>query len=199
MDLKVGEVLDYSSTIRPFPGEAVSGDVVVVRSLEDGIFVAIVDVLGHGPEANKLTHVIDAYLSRYGSSDVAGVMQNLHRHLKGTRGAAVGLCAINTISGQAVYVGIGNTSIRHFGERETRLVSQDGVVGQNMRTPLLQTLQFEAGDVLVLHTDGVSERFSTANYPGVLRHTAKDVANNIVQRFGKDHDDATCFALRYRA
>lgn len=199
MDVKVDEVLDYSSTIRPFPGEAVSGDVVVVRSLEDGIFVAIVDVLGHGPEANKLTHVIDAYLSRYGSSDVAGVMQNLHQHLKGTRGAAVGLCAINTLSGHAVYVGIGNTAIRHFGVRETRLVSQDGVVGQNMRTPLLQTLQFEAGDVLVLHSDGVSDRFSTDNYPGVLRHTAKEVANNIVQRFGKDHDDATCFALRYRA
>jgi negative regulator of sigma-B (phosphoserine phosphatase) len=199
MDVKVDELLDYSSTIRPFPGEAVSGDVVVVRSLEEGIFVAIVDVLGHGPEANKLTHVIDAYLSRYGSSDVARVMQNLHQHLKGTRGAAVGLCAINTLSGHAVYVGIGNTAIRHFGERETRLVSQDGVVGQNMRTPLLQTLQFEAGDVLVLHSDGVSERFSTDNYPGVLRHTAKEVANNIVQRFGKDHDDATCFALRYRA
>jgi negative regulator of sigma-B (phosphoserine phosphatase) len=199
MDVKVDEVLDYSSTIRPFPGEAVSGDAVVVRSLEEGIFVAIVDVLGHGPEANKLTHVIDAYLSRYGSSDVAGVMQNLHQHLKGTRGAAVGLCAINTLSGHAVYVGIGNTAIRHFGVRETRLVSQDGVVGQNMRTPLLQTLQFEAGDVLVLHSDGVSERFSTDNYPGVLRHTAKEVANNIVQRFGKDHDDATCFALRYRA
>jgi negative regulator of sigma-B (phosphoserine phosphatase) len=199
MDVKVDEVLDYSSTIRPFPGETVSGDAVVVRSLEDGIFVAIVDVLGHGPEANKLTHEIDAYLSRYGSSDVAGVMQNLHQHLKGTRGAAAGLCAINTLSGRAAYVGIGNTAIRHFGETETRLVSQDGVVGQNMRTPLLQTLQLEAGDVLVLYSDGVSDRFSADNYPGVLRHTAKEVAKNIVQRFGKDHDDAICFALRYRA
>jgi negative regulator of sigma-B (phosphoserine phosphatase) len=199
MDLRVDEALEYSSTIRPFPGETVSGDAVVVRSLEEGIFVAIVDVLGHGPEANKLTHVIDAYLSRYGASDVVGVMQNLHQHLKGTRGAAVGLCAINTLSGHAVYVGIGNTTIRHFGETETRLVSQDGVVGQNMRTPILQTLQLEAGDVLVLYSDGVSDRFSADNYPSILRHTAEELANNIVQRFGKDYDDAACFALRYRA
>ena len=199
MDVKVDEVLDYSSTIRPFPGEAVSGDAVVVRSLEDGIFVAIVDVLVHGPEANKLTHVIDAYLSRYGSSDVAGVMQNLHQHLKGTRGAAVGLCAINTLSGHAVYVGIGNTAIRHFGERETRLVSQDGVVGQNMRTPRPQSLQLESGDLIVLYTDGVSDRFSLEDYPGVLRHPPQEVAGNIVQRFGKDHDDAGCIVVRYKA
>jgi negative regulator of sigma-B (phosphoserine phosphatase) len=199
MDLGVAEVLEYSSTIRPFPGESVSGDAVVVRPLEDGIFVAIVDVLGHGPEANELTHVIDRYLSKYGADDVGGVMKRLHQHLQGTRGAAVGLCAINAASGRAVYVGIGNTAMRRFGNTETRLVSQDGVVGQNMRTPVLQSLQLEAGDVLVLYSDGVSDRFTSEDYPSVLRHPANEVAQNIVQRFGKNHDDAACLALRYRA
>jgi serine phosphatase RsbU (regulator of sigma subunit) len=195
----VDELLEHSSLIRPCPGEHVSGDAVVIRPLERGLFVAIVDVLGHGPEAHELTHVIDAYLARYGSADVSGLMTRLHRHLMGTRGAAVGLCAIDAAAGRIDYAGIGNTVMRRFGKVESRLVSQDGVLGQNMRTPLAQTLQLDPGDLVVLYTDGVSDRFTSNDYPGVSRHAPKEVASNIVQRFGKDHDDAACVAVRYSA
>ena len=198
MALIVDELLDYSSMVRPCVGERVSGDAVVMRVLDQGLFVAIVDVLGHGPEAHELTHVIDAYLARYGSSDVSAVMKRLHQHLQGTRGAAVGLCAIDAATCRVDYAGIGNTSIRRFGQAETRLVSQEGVLGQNMRSPLHQTLQLNPGDVIVLYTDGVSDRFTAQDYPGVLRHSPRDVANNIVQRFGKDHDDAACIVVRYK-
>ena len=193
------ELLEYSSRIRPCLGERLSGDAVVIRPLEQGLFVAIVDVLGHGPEAHELTHVIDTYLTRYGSADVSGLMTRLHQHLKGTRGAAVGLCAINTAIGRIDYAGIGNTAMRRFGKSETRFVSQAGVLGQNMRTPRPQTLQLEPGDLIVLYTDGVSDRFTADDYPGVLRHAPEEVASNIVQRFGKDHDDAACIAVRYNA
>ena len=199
MALNVDELLEHSSLIRPCHGEHLSGDAVVIRPLEQGLFVAIVDVLGHGPEAHELTHVIDAYLTRYGSSDLSDLMKNLHQHLKGTRGAAVGLCAIDAAKGCVDYVGIGNTAMRRFGKEETRLVSQDGVLGQNMRTPRPQTLQLEPGDVIVLYTDGVSDRFTSDDYPGVLRHAPKEVASNIIQRFGKDYDDAACIAVRYSA
>jgi serine phosphatase RsbU (regulator of sigma subunit) len=199
VDLNVNELLEHSSLIRPCRGEQLSGDSVVIRPLEQGLFVAIVDVLGHGPEANKLTHVIDAYLARYGTSDVSGVMTRLHQHLKGTRGAAVGLCAIDAATGRIEYAGIGNTAMRRFGKAETRFVSQDGVLGQNMRTPRPQTLQLEPGDLIILYTDGVSDRFTLDDYPGVLHHAPKEVASNIVQRFGKDHDDAACIAVRYSA
>jgi serine phosphatase RsbU (regulator of sigma subunit) len=195
----VGELLEHASLIRPCRGEHLSGDAVVIRPLEQGLFVAIVDVLGHGPEAHELTHVIDAYLARYGTSDVSGLMTRLHQHLRGTRGAAVGLCAIDAATGRIDYAGIGNTAMRRFGTEETRLVSQDGVLGQNMRTPQPQTLQLDPGDLIVLYTDGVSDRFTSDDYPGVLRHGPKEVASNIVQRFGKDHDDAACIAVRYSA
>ena len=185
----MNDLLEHSSLTRPCHGEHLSGDAVVVRPLEQGLFVAIVDVLGHGPEANELTHVIDAYLARYGSADVSGLMTRLHQHLKGTRGAAAGLCAIDSSKARLEYVGIGNTALRLFGKVETRLVSQDGVLGQNMRTPMLQTLQLDSGDLIVLYTDGVSDRFTSDDYPGVLHHAPQEVASNIVQRFGKDHDD----------
>jgi serine phosphatase RsbU (regulator of sigma subunit) len=179
-------------------GEPVSGDAVVIRPLEHGLFVAIVDVLGHGPEAHELTLVIHEFLERQATADVSGLMTRLHQRLKGTRGAAVGLCAIDSFTGSIDYAGIGNTSIRRFGESETRLVSQDGVVGQNLRTPLLQSVKLESGDLILLYTDGVSDRFTTAEYPGVLRHAAEDVVRIVLDRFGKGHDDSSCIAIRYR-
>lgn len=193
----MNERLEHSSLIRPCMGERVSGDAVVLRPLEHGLFVAIIDVLGHGPEANELTHLIDAFLDRHATADVSSLITRLHQRLKGTRGAAVGLCAIDSATGHLDYVGIGNTRIRRFGESETRLVSQDGVLGQNMRTPLLQSLELESGDLIVLYTDGISDRFTAAEYPGLLRHAPKDVVRNILDRFGKNHDDSACIAIRY--
>jgi serine/threonine protein phosphatase PrpC len=53
--------------------------------------------------------------------------------------------------------------------------------------------------MVVLYTDGVSDRFTSDDYPGVLHHAPQEVASNIVQRFGKDYDDAACIAVRYSA
>jgi len=198
VDVTVSQGLEYAGTVRPCPGQTVSGDAIVIRPLEQGLFVAIVDVLGHGAEAHELTHVIDAYLARYGSSDIAGVMTRLHTHLRGTRGAAVGLCVIDPVVCRMDYTGVGNTVIRRFGDGESRLVSQDGVLGQNMRTPRLQTIKLQPGDVVVLYTDGIRNHFSLDDFPGILRQPAQQVANNIVQRFGKDHDDAACITVRYQ-
>jgi serine phosphatase RsbU (regulator of sigma subunit) len=97
------------------------------------------------------------------------------------------------------YAGIGNTVIRRFGSAETRLVSQDGVLGQNMRTPHQQSLQLEPGDLVLLYTDGVSDRFSTDDYPALDYHSVEEVSRNVVQRFGKSHDDAACVAVRMRS
>lgn len=196
--MTVDKALEYSSRVRPCFGERVSGDTVVIRPLGQALFVAIVDVLGHGPEAHELTHVIEAYLARYGNADVSGVMTRLHQHLKGTRGAAVGLCAFDEATGCLEYVGVGNTAIRRFGRSDTRLVSKDGVVGHTMRSLLPQTMQLQPGDLIVLHTDGVSSRFTAEDYPGALHHSPEEVTRNIVQRYGKDHDDAACIAVRYK-
>jgi negative regulator of sigma-B (phosphoserine phosphatase) len=197
MDLTGAASLEYSSLIRPCLGERVSGDAVVLRPLEGGLFAAIIDVLGHGPEAHELTQVIDTFLDRHATADVFSWLTRLHQRLKGTRGAAVGMCAVDSAAGSINYVGIGNTSFRRFGESETRLVSYDGVLGQNMRTPLQQSLKLASGDTLVLYTDGVSDRFTASDYPGLVRHAPDEVVRNILDRFGKDHDDSGCIAIRY--
>ena len=198
MALSPVDAFEHASRIRPCSGEQVSGDAVVVRPLASGLFAAIVDVLGHGAEAHAVAVRIEGFLRRYGDADVAGLMTRLHDHLRGTRGAAVGVCAIDAATGLLEYAGTGNTVLRRLGRTDTRLVSHDGVLGQNMRTPRPQSLQLEAGDLVVLHTDGVHERFSSEDLRGVTSLPAKDVVRALVERFGKDYDDAACIAVRYR-
>ena len=190
--------LERGRAIRPRRGELVSGDAAVLRSLPDGCFAAIIDVLGHGPEAHEVAARVEAYLSRRGGRDVEGLLHRLDARLRGSRGAAAGLCAVDVERGRLVYVGVGNTVVRRFGASEARLVSRDGVIGQRMGTPRLETLDLAPGDTVLLYTDGVRDRFGLDDYRGILYHEAAEVARAIVERFGKPHDDAACIALRYR-
>jgi serine phosphatase RsbU (regulator of sigma subunit) len=191
--------IEHAGLVRPCLGESVSGDAAVTLPLAHGVLAAIVDVLGHGPEAHELALVIEDHLIANPSADVSAVMKGLHQHLRGTRGAALGLCAIDVDAGRIAYTGTGNTALRCFGATDTRLVSQDGVLGQNMHTPRVQPLDLEPGDLIVLYTDGVQDRFATSDYPGIFCDPPKEVVRTIVGRFGKDHDDAACIALRYTA
>jgi serine phosphatase RsbU (regulator of sigma subunit) len=190
--------VDSAVLIRPCQGEYQSGDTAVVRELDDVVFLAMADVLGHGREAAEEARLIREFLEMHAARDVATLMHWLDRRLRGLRGAAAGLCAIDRKTGQLQYVGTGNTSLRRFGSSETRLISRDGVLGQNMRTPHAQHLQLKADDVVVLYTDGISDRFSVEDYPALVHQDAATIVRTIVNRFGKDHDDAACMALRYQ-
>jgi hypothetical protein len=67
-----------------------------------------------------------------------------------------------------------------------------------MRTPQERTLRLQAGDLVLLYTDGVSDRFGIEDYPGLTFDEPATVAGAVVTRFGKQHDDAACLAFRYR-
>jgi hypothetical protein len=179
-------------------GEIVSGDTALIVAQSRGLFLAIVDVLGHGPEAHAVAEQTEAYLREHAGTDLVRLMQQLHERLRGGLGAAVGLGYLEGETGRFRYVGIGNTRLRRFGSAETRLVSRDGTVGQHMRTLREMSLQLEAGDLLLMTTDGVKEHFAVEDYPGLLGDCSAVVARLVVERFGKEHDDATCLALRYR-
>jgi len=179
-------------------GEGVGGDAAFTVEVESGVLGVIVDVLGHGEEANKLAVRMQEYLLRQTSGDVVGLLSRLHEGFRSSRGAAVGLCMIELASGRMRYAGVGNTVIRRFGDSETRLVSRDGVVGGTMRTPVEETLQLSDGDMVVLYTDGVKTHFVAAEYPWLRTHSPCVVATNIVHRFGKPHDDASCLVMRYK-
>ena len=189
--------LEFAQVNRPHYYEHVSGDAAVIRQKDHLLLAAIVDVLGHGPEAHEVAAEAEKFLMAHWSDSVVGLMNQLHQHLAGSRGAGAGLCLVNRRSGLLRYTGIGNTVIRRFGSSELRLLSRAGIIGNGRRSPKEEQMSLMPGDVVLLYTDGVKDRFQLKDYPQLLHHAAESIARTVIQRFGKDHDDATCIALRY--
>jgi serine phosphatase RsbU (regulator of sigma subunit) len=189
--------IEHASFVRPVPGYRVGGDAAVVTHLEGGTFVAIIDALGHGPRAHDVAVRAEAFLREHANGDLVGLLGRLDRHLHGSIGAGAAVCLVDTDSGRLRYAGIGNTVIRRFGSREVRLVSRDGTLGAAMRTPREEEMHLRPGDVVVLYTDGVRSHFQLGEYPRLLSDGPQMVAQKVVGKFGKDHDDATCVVLRY--
>jgi serine phosphatase RsbU (regulator of sigma subunit) len=177
--------------------EADCGDTGVIKEFDGQCFLALVDVLGHGSEAHDVALIAQEYLEQNYYEGLVDLMQGLHACLKGTRGAVAALCRLDTETGELIYVGIGNITVRVLGLRNARFVLGDGIVGYMMTTPREQNLKLFAGDVLVMYSDGIKEHFELSEYPGMLTGTAKSIAVGLLDKFGKKNDDASCIALRY--
>ena len=175
-----------------------SGDTVVIAQHDSLLFLAVVDALGHGPQANIVAHQAERFLRKHWGSDVCDTMHRLHSELKGTIGACAGLCVVDKHRREVRYAGVGNTVLRIFGSRATRLITTDGIIGSRLRTPAVQTVPLNASDIVLLYTDGVSDRFDIEQYPQLQYHSASAIAHQVVDRFGKPYDDATCLAMRHR-
>ena len=173
------------------------GDTGVIKVFDGRCFVALVDALGHGREAHKIALIAQGYLEQNCRKELVDVMEGLHECLKGTRGAVAAICCLDTETGELIYVGMGNITVRVLGPRAFRFVSRDGIVGYMMSTVREQTSELVVGDVLVMHSDGIKEHFELSECPGILTGTAKSIATGLLRQFGKENDDASCLVLRY--
>jgi len=72
----------------------------------------------------------------------------------------------------------------------------EGVLGQRVRTPRPAAFAMRPSDVVILFSDGVAGRFRPDDYPSLGLDTAPTIAFNVVSRFGKGLDDASCAVMR---
>jgi anti-sigma regulatory factor (Ser/Thr protein kinase) len=182
---------------RPCGGEIVSGDTAVVVQVGNEVVCAVIDVLGHGPDAHKLAKRIEIFLEDNLRTDPVAMLHLLHSELRGTRGAVAGVAAFDPQSGKVRFAACGNITARRMGNGEVRLNSTEGTLGQSIRSPSEQTVVLQKKDVLLIHTDGVKSRFDTSDYPRIHYEHASTIAKTVVEKFGRSYDDATCLALRY--
>lgn len=196
MDLKDIEVLEYFSAENSL--EVVNGDGVFASADKEQLFIGIVDGAGHGPEAHVIARASCDFFEKNKNMALPSLMSELHESLRGTRGGVAIIGKLNYESLQFSFVGIGNVVLRKIGKSSKRAVTQDGVIGYHIRTPHEQTMQFASGDILIMHTDGISSYFDEHDYPRILRDNAETIANNLIYKFGKNNDDATCIVIRFK-
>jgi negative regulator of sigma-B (phosphoserine phosphatase) len=188
--------------VRPCDGETLSGDVVLVQPQGDGVFAVVIDVLGHGPDAHRLGVQLIAALSGWlpeaAPPAPEGALAVLHESARGTRGAAAAVAWLDTRTLEGWVAGVGNVRCRLFGAETRTFEFGEGVLGQRVRTPRSTSFALRPTDVVILFSDGVAGRFRNDDYPSLGLDPAPAIAFNVVSRFGKGIDDASCAVMRCR-
>ena len=190
--------LEWAVLSRPRAGEAVSGDLGLVRAVDGGALVAAIDGLGHGAAARSAAATAADVVARAEDRDVMALMWACHQELTGTRGAAVSLAWLSAAEGTLTWLALGDVEGRLLrggrpGPRDASLLLPGGVAGHDLPTLVPETLAVAAGDVLVLATDGVDADFADELE---LSGTAAEIAERIVRRHWDRSDDALVVVLR---
>jgi serine phosphatase RsbU (regulator of sigma subunit) len=183
--------ITVAATSRAYPGESVNGDAWRVDQDRDRCRIAVIDGLGHGPNAATAANAALGLLAANPDLDPTSALERCHHELRGTRGVAMGVVLLDKGSCRLTFAGVGNVEARlwHPG-REQRFSSARGIVGSVL--PTIRPDELNIGDKwrLVIHTDGVSARFSFTELLGD-ELPLQQISDAILTNWGRATDDAT--------
>jgi hypothetical protein len=180
---------------RPISGEDVSGDSWATRQ-ENGVSMFIVaDGLGHGIQAAEASaEAVSAFRTSTGT-DPTPILQRVHRALRGTRGAAVAVAAVDHKKRVVRYAGIGNIAGIVVSPAKTQfMISHNGTAGHEAAHFQEFTYPFPEMSILIMHSDGLATSWNLGAYPGLRsRHPA--VIGGTLYRDAARHRDDVCVVV----
>lgn len=183
---------------RPLTGEPVCGDGFAVREIDGRRQVLVCDGLGHGRLAAAATRTAVHGFAEVAAAPPAAVVEELHRTLGHTRGVALAVAELDRDAGRVRYAGLGNvagTILTPDGGRRG-MVSLPGIAGHQRRQIREYEYALPAGAVVLMHTDGVVDRWKPADYPGLLLHSPQVIAATVLRDAGIRRDDAGVLVAR---
>ena len=200
----VSGLLEWAVAARPFPGESVSGDQCVVRVTETEVLLAVIDGLGHGPDAATAAEQAVEVLRENPAEPVEVLLVLCHTALAHTRGAAITVASISATNGSMSWLGVGNVeaallrgvpSSDSSGRPPTEWVLlHGGIVGYQLPTLRPRAVDLEPGDVLLMATDGIARSFTQDVHLGAA---PARLADGILENLARPTDDALILVARY--
>lgn len=175
--------------------ETISGDAWAVKHGGTRTDVLVVDGLGHGPLAGYAAQAAVDVFQAGDFMPLEGLLQDTHEALRGTRGAAVFMvrCEEELLRS----CGAGNVTGRCFnGVSDRSLIGQHGTAGVQISTPRTTDSPPLPHGVLVLHSDGISARWKSSDYAGLLGRDPGLMAASILWHHTRGRDDATVVVLQ---
>ncbi|NMB87014.1 MAG: SpoIIE family protein phosphatase [Chloroflexi bacterium] len=194
--------LEWTALSRTYPGQSLCGDQYLVAARPDGMLAAVVDGLGHGDGANQASLLAIATLQANLDKDVLQLTRLCHTALSGTRGVVMDLAAIDAHAGKLSWIGVGNVeavlvrSGKIYPRPYERVIQRSGVVGYQIPVLKESSLPIDIGDLLIMTTDGIHANF-TEMLSGQAGNSTHQIAHNILDRYGKENDDALVLVARY--
>ncbi|MFF2383595.1 ATP-binding protein [Streptomyces sp. NPDC058108] len=162
----------------------------------NAVLVMSCDGLGHGPMAALAGQAAAQALRTSTARTPEEAMQHVHRALRGTRGAAVAIARIEA-DGRVLFCGVGNiTAAIVTDSSRANLLSHPGIVGHQMHSLRTYELQLSPHAALVMHSDGLSDRWTPGDLAGLLHHRPAIVAAGLLRLAGTRRDDASVVVAR---
>jgi hypothetical protein len=168
-------------------------------SFPNGVLVALLDGLGHGPEAAAACVEAVPILEAHGGDTVDVLVRRCHEQLRGTRGAVMSLASFRAENSMS-WIAVGNVGAillrkrRGPEVRNEAIVARGGVVGYQLPPLRTETVPVFSGDTLIMTTDGVRDVFSD----GIrMDDSPQEIAESVLARFAKGSDDAHVVVARY--
>jgi anti-sigma regulatory factor (Ser/Thr protein kinase) len=186
----------------PRRGEDVSGDDGSFLRSNGRLVALLADGLGHGPEAREASERAVAAARPLVDEGLPTMFQACDRALGNTRGAAVAIATLELATGSLEHVGVGDVetrALRALGPFSFGCAP--GVVGdvaqqRAHRRLNVEGLRLERDEAVVLFTDGLPSTWSHEVAPELRREHPVAIAHHVLQRFGRDYDDATVLVFR---
>jgi serine/threonine protein phosphatase PrpC len=190
--------LEWASARSAARGQVESGDDACVRAFPDQVLVAVLDGLGHGAAAADVTRVGVDLIARAPNPDVLALVRECHRKLQGTRGLVMSVAMFDAPSATMTWIGIGNVSGALWSSRSrcpSTLLLRGGLLGTQLPQLKTAVVPVEAGDTLILATDGVEREIDGRLLQGP---SLQSVADRVLRECGTTADDALVLVARYR-
>lgn len=191
---------DVGVVSTPKPGENVSGDGWAIKRSGYHANVALVDGLGHGLLAADVSRAAVEAFHRISLLSPSVILSEIDEALHGSRGAAVAVAEIDQFSKVVRFAGIGNISaciLSTVGIK--KMVSHHGIVGGGVRK--IQEFNYSWPDhgCLLMHSDGLHNRYQFERWPGILNKHPGIIAANFYQCANRGTDDSTVVVVRPRS
>lgn len=175
---------------RPIKSSETNGDAYLFVEWKRQTLMTVIDGLGHGGEAYMASQKAREYVEDHASEDLEEIIRGCDRHIRKTRGVAIGLVRIDRNTSRFSCCGIGNVETRILNKWSRHPIPTAGIVGYNVRKIRRFDYPYDPVGVVIIHSDGVLGRFDPSKYPH-LRRDPQRVAEQIIDRLGKETDDAT--------
>jgi anti-sigma regulatory factor (Ser/Thr protein kinase) len=189
--------MEVGAVTAPYPGETVSGDRWAVGSPGAGFTLLVADGSGHGIEASRAAELATTVFAGHVDQDCTRIVETIHRALKPTRGAAIGIARIDVQERLVRFVGIGNISAVLVTDGNARhMISHNGTAGHVAPRIREFTYPFEGRPLVILHSDGLSAKWNLASYRGLSECHPALIAGVLYRDFRRERDDSSIVAVR---
>ncbi len=173
-------------------GEIDCGDTWKIAQRDDAMAILVCDGLGHGSPAALASGAAAQTFRENPFERPSESMQRFHAKLAGGRGAAAAVAVLDRTKASVAYAGVGNIAGSIVSsERSKGMVSHNGVLGVQLLRSQQFDYEFPRDGRIVMHSDGMSARWSLSSYPGISIRHASVIAAVLYRDHARARDDVT--------